>query len=343
MKQTPEPNTSAQNRVEIGKRQGRVQPLRPSLNGRQKVTGLLSQLMQANYHTAKLLYFHRMARRSRRFEGRRPLLIYTMGKVGSSSMLHSLKRQALDRPLYHLHSLASAPLRELERSLKPDFPDSLVNLRHIWRGQFVASRLLSRPHARIQAISLIRDPVARNLSDFFQHIVAEPLPPSSDGVPGTPRWRLVSSYLDFEIVVSKDDTSALIDLYFQREWHDFPSIWIDRELEGVLDVHVYDAEFPTDVGYAIYHSDRADLLLIRLRDLNRCASEAIEAFLGLDSFRLVNANVGSGKGYVDVYNAFKSQIVFPESYLDCMYNTRFVRHFYSEMERRKMAARWAVR
>jgi hypothetical protein len=108
----------------------------------------------------------------------------------------------------------------------------------------------------------------------------------------------------------------------------------------VLGIDVYATPFPRDKGYAIYHSEKADLLFIRLRDLNHCASQAIGEFLNLDSFELVNANLGEDKAYVDVYRAFKSQITFPESYLDRIYLSSFVKHFYSETERRELRARW---
>jgi hypothetical protein len=219
----------------------------------------------------------------------------------------------------------------------------LVNLHHVWRCQYVVSKLAAHRQERVQAITLIRDPLARNLSDFFQHIHVEPLPDAA----GVQRWQLVSSFYDFEITVSEDDVGALIELYFEKEWHDFPALWIDRELEGVLGIDVYATPFPWEQGYAIYRGrpaagGQADLLLIRLRDLNRCASQALPEFLGLDAFTLVNANVAEEKAYVDVYRAFKAQISFPQDFLDRTYSSGFVKHFYSEAERREMLSKWAV-
>jgi hypothetical protein len=305
---------------------------------RRRAEKTLDKLVQVNYGASKARYQSRCARNDRRFKERPPLLIYTMGKVGSSSVLHSLKLLDLDRPLYHLHSLAPEPLRELEAELEPAFPDpqSLVSLHHVWRCQYVVDKLARHPENKMQAISLIRDPLARNLSNFFQHIHVEPLPATIAGQ----RWKLVSSFFDFEIVAGEEDLGELIEVYFRKEWHDFPALWIDRELGGVLGIDIFASPFPRDAGYAIYHSPRADLLLIRLRDLNRCASTAIQEFLHLDAFKLVNANVGETKAYVDVYRAFKTQITFPESFLDRTYNSGFVKHCYSEAERQELRAQW---
>jgi hypothetical protein len=305
---------------------------------RRQAERTLDKLAQNNFTATKARYHARCARGDRRFKGQPPLLIYTMGKVGSSSVLHSLKQIPLNRPLYHLHSLAPEPLRELEAELKPAFPDpqAMVGLHHVWRCQYVLRKLAAQPAARMQAISLIRDPLARNLSNFFQHIEVTPLPTASQAR----RWKLVSSFFDFEIVAGEEDVSALIEIYFAQEWHDFPAIWIDRELGGVLGIDVYATPFPREKGYAIYHSPQADLLLIRLQDLNRCASQAICEFLDLDAFSLVNANLGETKAYVDIYRAFKAQIAFPASYLDQMYDSRFARHFFCEAERQELRAKW---
>jgi hypothetical protein len=312
---------------------------------RRRFERTLDKLTRNNYGATKARYQRRTARGEGRAAGQLPLLIYTMGKVGSSSVLHSLKLLPdLGRPLYHLHSLSPESLRELEVELKPAFPDpqAMVSLHHVWRCQYVVDKLAAHPEERVQAITLVRDPLARNLSDFFQHIQVEPLPDAG----GVRRWKLVAQFHDFEITVGEDDVSALIELYFEKEWHDFPPLWIDRELEGVLGIDVYATPFPREQGYAIYHSRaaagrRADLLLIRLRDLNRCASQALPEFLGLDAFTLVNANVAEKKEYVDVYRAFKSAIAFPASFLDEMYSSKLVQHFYSSAEIQALRDQWS--
>jgi hypothetical protein len=181
---------------------------KPSLPSRlrRQAENTVDRLVQNNFRATKARYQSRCARNDRRFGGQAPLLIYTMGKVGSSSVLHSLKLLDLDRPLYHLHSLAPEPLRELESELEPAFPDpqALVSLHHVWRCQYALDTLARHPEHRIQAISLIRDPLARNLSNFFQHIHVEPLPDAA----GVQRWQLVSSFYDFKIIASEDDVSA---------------------------------------------------------------------------------------------------------------------------------------
>jgi hypothetical protein len=307
----------------------------------------LDRLSQTSFGTAKAYYNNRCARNERQHRAGPPLLIYTMGKVGSSSIFLSLRQLGLRRLVDHVHFLDLEYLNQLEASLKPAYPDSLVNLRHVWRSQRHAQELTSNPDARVQAISLIRDPLARNLSNFFQQIVVKPLPGD-----GNARWRVVSSYYGFESTVRADKSGApdahapgmreLIELFFDRVDHDFHVHWLEHELSGMLDIDVYASPFPTDKGYAIYHSDRADVLLFRLRDLNRSVTQAVHEFLGFQDFCLNNANVGDRKAYADVYQAFKASIVFPSAFLDRMYDSRFARHFYTESERQALRAQWTT-
>jgi hypothetical protein len=302
-------------------------------------------LARRHYATAKAYYNRLTARRDRPYKGQLPLLVYTVGKVGSASVFHSLRRLDLARPVQHIHYLGHERLRYLEAILKPAFPESLPTLRHVWHSQQVAEAFARDPQARVQAITLVRDPIARNVSDFFQHIHVEPHRRLGS------KWRVYSPLFGFEMVVGADEAGApapdardiqvLIALFFAREEHDLPLLWLGNEIGTYLGINVYGSAFPIDKGYHIYHSERADVLLVRLRDLNRCATQAFQEFLGLDGFDLTHANIAELKAYTRLYRAFKAAIVFPDSYLDRMYNSAFARHFFTAQERQQLWARWA--
>jgi hypothetical protein len=320
-------------------RQARNLPDRLKCQTRQTLT----RLSETSFGTAKAYYNHYRARNERRYKGRPPLLIYTMGKVGSSSLFYSLRQLKLDRLVDHVHFLDLDHLNELEASLKDAYPESLVNLRHVWRSQRFAARLARNPETRIQAISLIRDPIARNLSNFFQQTVVEPL-----SGPGRERWHVASAYYGFECTVRADargalDVEELIGHFFGRVDHDFHDRWLQRELGDMLGIDVYATPFPTETGYAIYRNGRSEVLLFRLRDLDQCVTKAVQEFLGFQGFSLTNANVGDRKAYADLYQAFKAKIVFDEPFLDRMYNSAFARHFYTDPERRALRSKWMTR
>jgi hypothetical protein len=44
----------------------------------------------------------------------------------------------------------------------------------------------------------------------------------------------------------------------------------------------------------------------------------------------------------EVYQAFKAAIVFSKSHLDRVYDSTLSRHFYTEIDRQALKAKWAV-
>ncbi len=104
-------------------------------------------------------------------------------------------------------------------------------------------------------------------------------------------------------------------------------------------IDVYSVPFDREAGFVIYRSQKADLLLIRLENLNECAPRAFEAFLNFKNFKLVNTNIGEEKEYKEVYTAFKA-LPLPGDFIETMYDSRFMRHFYADDEIVKLKKKW---
>ena len=62
--------------------------------------------------------------------------------------------------------------------------------------------------------------------------------------------------------------------------------------------------------------------------------------MNIDEFTLVKSNIGDDKAYHGLYRGFLEFIVLPDSYIDKMYTSKYVRHFYSEEEIEAFKARW---
>jgi hypothetical protein len=91
-----------------------------------------------------------------------PILIYQMGKVGSTTVYDSLRAAALPNAIFHLHFI-SQDFRENKKNLKavgidpPPYP--------FYLGDAVR-KVLPRP---CKIISLVRDPIAVVVSGLFQN------------------------------------------------------------------------------------------------------------------------------------------------------------------------------
>jgi hypothetical protein len=286
---------------------------------------IIKTLVSKNYHVAGFYQHCKFFLSDRR--GGAPIVVYQMGKVGSSTIVASLKTLKLDKPVYHVHSLTWAGIEHGKQMYARMFRDgSDTNFRranHLFASQHLCKKIAkgigNRPW---KVISLVRDPVATNVSAFFQII--------DHYLPGFTQQYKVGA-------VQVDDA---IRVFLDQYDHEEPLMWFDIELKSTLGVDVYATRFPTSKGYEIYRGAKVDVLILRLEDMNERAGEAFKEFLGIDNFSVVTANLSDEKGYHNAYREFKEAIKLPPSYVANMYESRYVRHFYDDEEIGKFRAKW---
>lgn len=226
-------------------------------------------------------------------QGGAPILVYQMGKVGSTSIEHSLKASVPNLCL-HTHTLAETPVaREI-----------LAN--YALRG---------RP---LYVISLVREPIGRNISSFFQNFEREV---------GTP----------FE--EANMSTPDLIDRFLYRFPHETPLLWFQRNIERWLDIDVYAHSFP-DSGIQFIEHGNTRLLLMRLTAPDEQKQDAIAELLGLDHFTITRSNVGAEKPYATAYSAFRDAFSAPEWMIRRLYDSTYFGHFYDDQEKARLIQKW---
>lgn len=290
-----------------------------------------------NYYTAKF-YYHFLLSRQMQGAGHSPLLIYQMGKVGSKTVDKSLRALGMGMPIFHIHFLTEDLMDFYEEKRRKFFrTQQEPELFRIWMYRYL-SKVVGRrlDHRKWKVVTLIRDPIARNISSFFETLQVESGEP--DGL-----YKIsadIRSPYSFDIMVHIDDFSELIELFIEKFNHETPLIFFDEQIKSVLGIDVFDYEFPKQKGYLIYNEKQVDLLLIRLENLTDCAEEAFEEFLNIKSFVLKKTNVGNEKIYAPLYKQFKSSIILPDTYINDMYSSKFMRHFYTNEEIQEFKAQW---
>jgi hypothetical protein len=255
-----------------------------------------------------------------------PLIIYQMGKVGSETIERSLLACNLGRPICRAHALVPEHLQNGLRAVGMSQREYFKRSTHAFRAKYLArelSRDLYRGHW--QVITMVRDPVAQNISSFFQTIDMH-----------------VS---DFEerAKTGRISTQELMDIFLAR----FPvdgiyNKWFDVEMRKSLDIDVYASRFQPETGYKVYHEPHVDLLLLRLEDLDRCAAEAFNEFLRIPDFKILRKNESERKSYHRLYKEFREHGVFPKVYVDAVYGSKYARHFYSDAELTQFKSRLRI-
>ncbi len=289
------------------------------------------------YATAKYTYMWRQGR-SFRVHEKGPIVVIQMGKVGSQSVKSGLDASVKDRSIYHAHFLSAERTAKTEDRRRQFFRTERYNyLRRPWLNQFLLNQFKkSSGDPKWKIVTLTGEPVSRNISAFFENL--EVVPTGSNG-----EYKFSSAYYRIPpTVVSVDDTRAMAALFFRAAVHDSPVKFFDREIRDIFNIDVYRESFSVEKGYEIYSSDKADLLGLRLESLQEIAAPAFKEFLGIENFQTVNRNIATDKVYAPLYAAFKKQIVFAQQYLDGLYNSDYMRTFYSAEEIDSAQRKWCV-
>jgi Putative capsular polysaccharide synthesis protein len=253
---------------------------------------------------------------------RDPVLVYQMSKVGSTSLLYSLQfayaKAGLFRvPMYHAHTLSNLDFHEqqAEQAKGPGHHLALVR-----EYKQIRRAIEDQPLAHWNVVSLVRDPVARQVSDYFHHIDRH-----------LPDWR--SRWENQKLSIDEVVQNFLTV-------HDPTYNWFEAEIDSIFGIDVYASAFPHEAGYGIYlRPPKGSLLVLRLEDLDRVAKPAVDQLLGIKKFKLYSFNLGGEAGYGEIYRQFKRQPI-PNWYLEKIYSGRIARHFYTSAELEKFTRKW---
>jgi Putative capsular polysaccharide synthesis protein len=257
----------------------------------------------------------------------RPVVfVFRMPKVGSSTVYHSLKHAGTQLRVLKSHLLSQNGLTyaiDYWRGRGGRLPH---DLRHSIRLR----RLLDAGYpGRWKVITLVRDPVAREISEFFHHL-PERQPELLSSAP---------SEQSIESAVS------LVQVYlsgYPDGFSKFAAQWFDNELAATFGINVRGYPFDKSLGYVRIQHPRADLLVLRLEDLNRCFNPVIPSFLGLDGpIEMRRDNIGSEKPYAGIYRAVLERLSVPKDVSARICRAPWARHFYSLSERDRFIERWA--
>lgn len=254
-----------------------------------------------------------------------PIIIYQPGKVGSSTILASLKQAfrsaKMEAPVYHAHHLNN--LEQMEAEIKSKFPNPQRSLEKLAIDKDLRRKIDHDSDQRWNIISLTREPVARTISTVFEML---------DVI--FPGWKEKYQAGQWDLHEMQD---VIVKRYVSGPGQ---GDWYDTQMKAVFDIDVYAQPFPYPQGFEIYHGkNNSRLLLLRLEDLNRVGQKVVSEFLNLKHFKLVQANVAEDKEYSALYREFK-KLPLPASFLERMYASRYARQFYSDDEIHGFYQKW---
>ncbi|MEG4985341.1 putative capsular polysaccharide synthesis family protein [Microcoleus sp. BR0-C5] len=221
-------------------------------------------------------------------------LVYTMGKVGSTSISMSLKKYALQ--VYDIHFLDETYLH------------NNMHKGHCVDGYFVLKNWLGKP---LKVISLVRNPIDVNIGGFFQNIEIY--------YPHLTREQI--QQLTFE---------ELIDKFWTLN-SNYPLGWFEREFNKSFNFDVYSQPFSI-LGWKTYFHQSYHILIMQAELIDSQKQEILRGFTGMIDFEIENHNISSQKWYGNLSKNFNKNLVISEEYLDKMLKSQFTKHFYTSSQ-----------
>lgn len=230
-------------------------------------------------------------------------VVYTMGKVASSSVAEAIVRAGLR--CHDIHTLDPQHLLKMarDRLARGEYPPYHVCVTMAWESEI-------RDPSQCVYISLVRDPIARNISAYFQNF-----PISADRAEAPPE--------------------GVIAAFRAAYPHAIPARWFDRSFRRFLGIDIYRILFDKARRSAV--TEQVVLMRTDLDDAEK--SRLLSAALGRE-IDVARKNVGEQKHYSGVYQSVLEIAKFPAAFVDAMYSTKFARHFWTDEELAEFKDRW---
>lgn len=254
-----------------------------------------------------------------------PILIYQMGKVGSTTLYETLRAADLPNPIFHVHYLVAENIQRCESTYRRrgmgDTPRSL----HLTVGRVLRWRIRFAHDVRWKIITGVRDPVRRAISRLFQAVTWKRPELCRNGRIQTGR---VLDFLDRKI---RPGSVPIQNAY----------TWFDRELKPTFGVDLYAHPFGRARGYQRVQKGNADLLVYRLEDMDCVLDEGLSRFLGADGIEGKPANRAVEKKYSATYREVLNAFEVEEERCRRIYDDKYIDHFYGPAMKEAFVRRWS--
>lgn len=238
------------------------------------------------------------------------IVIYTLGKSGSSSVFYTLMNELPFKNIFHLHFLS-------DHWIKNIFPGT-PHERNIHKANsyFKHLRNQKKTKKKIKYITLVREPISRDISGFFQN------------------YRLSNFKIDKNNIESIRKTIS-------NSGHELSTTWFDSDFLQHTNFDVFNTKFDKKKGYQIYEINQSEeVLIILTHRLSEVFEKAIFQFLNLEVEKLINFNISSNKKDAKVIQNLKNNYFEEDNVIDEVYSSKFMNHFFYDHEIEQLKNKW---
>ena len=264
-------------------------------------------IKRVDYKARGILNLKTTLKRQKEIQGV-DIVIYTLGKSGSSSVNYTLLNRYPFRKIFHIHFLS-------DYWIKGIFPGT-PHERNIHKAEDYFAYKSRNIGNKTKFIALVREPIGRDISGFFQN------------------YRLMNIHINKESLES-------IRLQIYKRGHDLALNWFDTDFYNFTGFNIFEKPFDKVRGYQIYKiNDDSELLVIRTDKLSHVFLSCMKEYLNADFKKLINFNISINKKDGVTFDALKKYYFEEEEDLDKVYHSKFMKYFFTEKEIRDYRTKW---
>jgi len=235
-----------------------------------------------------------------------PVIVWTMGKVGSLSVYQAVKVARLEA--LHPHYCDAETLERMGKRIGHDMPV----IKHGRDSAAVIAAATPKKPALI--ITMVRTPIERNISSYFHN----------------------QEYIN----VTTQDVGEMTRHFIKSYPHKVAVDWLDANLKKVIGLDVYEEPFNKRQGFRVYDRGRHKVLLLRSDLTQEAQSAAVSDFVGRPVAVGRDVNVGAEKSYAKDYRTFIDQIVLSKDHVERMLGSRYAQHFWPRARLEELRRFW---
>lgn len=243
----------------------------------------------------------------------KPILVFTMGKVGSLSIYYALKND-WRTPVFHVHSLSEAEQKFYEeecfkRGILPGSRSAIPMI----NSQILKKK---RPY---KIITLVRNPIDRNLSAFFE---------AFEYYIGTTAEKYQGSMAELE------------QKFYELLPHTYATDWFQDYFYQQTGVNIYDFGYDKAKKYQLISAQNIEILVMDVALDDSIKEKLVVDFTHRQLVSIDRKNVRESTAAADLYKEFKSSIRFGKNYLSGLLETQYFNHFFDEDSKLKTLQKW---
>jgi hypothetical protein len=258
----------------------------------------------------KLIYrFFKKQYHTRLGTDRDLILVYTLSKVGSSSVYYSLKQKFPYKEIHHVHFLGDTWLSKFKNDHEI-FKNNLKTADSLFK-------LFKKKRWNVKIITLTRDPIARDISGVFQ------------------AWQHIFDVDD----ITKVTAEKILDYLHTNDFL-YSENWFETDFLEYTGLNLLNEKFDADRGYQLYSANNIPILVMQLEQLNTVYSEAMSAFMGQGEYVLLQENITSSRASGTLNKKVKTLFRLPLNKIDTIYNSKYINTFYSTAQIKSFKDKW---